>query len=326
MYYDKNRMFNPDIKEEFLNTYENEETQRTIAYIFYKSKTTEEMLGKDLCEFNIYELEEALFCMNPLTKRASETNGRFISLYIDWAISKGLLTSNINPLSTKSSEWFEQFVDKNKKIYFSEQELNVMINDLINASDAVILRLLFEGAGGYGLSELLNLTKNHIKFDNVLELKDDREGVRRLKFSDECIRLVINALREKEYYLKNGLGERNDVFKLVENEYVIRPIQRRSKTTTDVADKHLIYRRIATIKEFFNLNYLTAKNIQRSGMIKMAKELFLRDGELRSKQFYEIAERFGLKKNTAGYYNTTVLKEFINRENITNLYGIDIAK
>lgn len=325
MSFEKERMYNPDIKEEFLLTYENNETQTVIAYIFYKSKSTEELLKKDLYEFSIDEIEDVLFNMNPLTKRAAETNARFISSYIDWAISKGLVNSNINPMLTKGNDWFEKFVDKNRKIYFSEQELNEMIEELVNASDAVILRLLFEGAGGEGLSELLNLTKNHIKFDNVLVLEDDKKGIRELKFSEECMRLIKQALKEKEYQLKNGTGQRNNVLKLVENDYVIRPVQRRS-TTIDRADKHLIYRRIATIKEYFGLKYLTAKNIQRSGMIKMAKDLFLRDRELKSKQLYEISERFGIGKIGSEYYNISILKEFINRENIKKLYGIDIGE
>lgn len=325
--FEKERMYNPDLKEEFLLMYENERTQKTVAYIFYKSKTTEEMLGKDLCEFNINELEEVLYNTSPLTRAVVQTNGRFISAYITWAIEKGLLASNINPLSTKSNEWYEQFVDKSKKLFFSQNELEEMEKELVNAADAVILRLLFEGAGGHELSEILNLTSDHIEMDNVLRLEDDREGERKLTFSEDCLRLVRAALKETEYQSKNGVAESfNPVAKLVDNDYVIKSVDRRLKNTQR-ANKHTVYRRIKVIKEYFDLQYLTVNSIQRSGMIKMAVDLFERDGKLETEQYYEVADRFDMKKYTSGnaeYHNISILKEFINRENILELYGIDI--
>jgi hypothetical protein len=89
------------------------------------------------------------------------------------------------------------------------------------------------------------------------------------------------------------------------------------------ADKHLVYRRIATISEYFDYKYLNIKNISKSGMLKMAKDLYLRDGELDKKQLDEIAEKFDTPKAKVGdvmLNNYYALKEFINMENIEKLY------
>jgi hypothetical protein len=324
------RLYNPDIKLEYLKEFDNEQSRTTIAYLFFKSKEIEEIYEKDLYEFDIEEIKNVLHNTNPLNRMAAKTNGSILSNYISWAISKGLKRSNLNPLVDKSVEWYEQFVDKSKKIFITRDELKEIEKDLINAQDAVIPYLIFEGVLGTGASELINLKQSDIGENNVLYLEDDKYGKRETTVSEDCMRLIRQAIKETEYHKSNGKSQsRNPILNLVENEYVIRSAQTNTEHVTKRADKHLIYRRIATISEFFELPYLNAKNIQKSGMIYMAKELYLRDGKLDKEQYNEIAKKFGVRKqniNGYEYYNMSLLKEFINAENIKKLYGIDIEK
>jgi len=325
---DKNKLYNPEIKMDYLNTFDNEQSKITIAYILYKAKDSEEIYKKDLYEFDIEEIKNVLHNTNPLNRMIAKTNGLMISNYISWAIEKGLKKSNLNPLADKSVEWYEQFVDKSKKIFITRDELKEIEKDLVNAQDAVIPYLIFEGVLGTGASELINLKQSDIEENNVLYLEDDKYGKREITVSEDCMRLIRQAIKETEYHKANGKSQsKNQILKLVNNEYVIRSAQTNTEAITKRADKHLVYRRIATISEFFELPYLNAKNIQKSGMIYMAKELYLRDGKLGKEQLYEVAERFGVRKqkiNGYEFYNTTLLKEFINAENIKSLYGIEI--
>jgi len=43
---DKNKLYNPEIKMDYLNTFDNEQSKITIAYILYKAKDSEEIYKK----------------------------------------------------------------------------------------------------------------------------------------------------------------------------------------------------------------------------------------------------------------------------------------
>jgi integrase len=327
---DKNKLYNPEIKMDYLNTFDNEQSKITIAYILYKAKDIEEIYAKDLYEFDIEEIKNVLHNTNPLNRMIAKTNGLMISNYISWAIEKGLKKSNLNPLADKSVEWYEQFVDKSKKIFWSDEEIRNIIKKCVNAQDQVIIQLIFfEGVSGYALSELCNLHYYDVDWNNnIVRLKDDRYGERKIKMSDESIRIIKSAYQEEEYQKTNGHSDaKNPIAKLIPSDYILKNIQSRRTKNHHGVDKHTIYRRLSTIGEYFNYPYFNAKNIQKSGMIYMAKELYLRDGKLEKEQLYEVAERFGVRKqkiNGYEFYNTTLLKEFINAENIKDLYDIDI--
>jgi hypothetical protein len=330
--YDLSRMFNPTIKEEFLETYDNPGTQTTIAYLFYKAKETEEMKYRDLYDFTIDDIEELLYDLKPLTNTVSASYGRILSSYISWAISpKNLIKSNINPLTSKPTDWYAKFVDKSKKLYFSEEEIDQMTDELPNAQDQVIVQLLFEGVFGYKLSELSNLHYYDINWNtNEIELKDERkEEKRTIKVSDKCIRLIKSAYQELTYSSFGGKKDRE--LTLMESDYILKNIASGRTKNKHGVDNHTIYRKLTSISEYFNYPYLTAKSIFRSGMIKMAKDLFIEEGKLETEQLYKIAERFGYNKvwfngEQTDYYNISPFRDFINRENILQMYNIDIEK
>jgi hypothetical protein len=58
-------------------------------------------------------------------------------------------------------------------------------------------------------------------------------------------------------------------------------------------------------------------------MLKMAKELLEEHGELGYEQLSQVAEKFGIRKvyvNSYHTYNSTMLREYLNEENIKELY------
>ena len=321
-----NKLYNEKIKEEFLRNYDNHQTQNTIKYLLYKAFSIENILDKDLYNFNISELGKVIQNTDPLNITVAKTNMRFLTAYISWAIEKGLRNDNLNPLRGIDNEWLEQFVSK-KKLYFSEQEIRDIENKLVNYQDKAILRMLFEGISGDGVSEILNLTERDIN-DNTLKLNDNKFEPREVVVSDYCLKLIKGALAEKEYKLKNGSVQRGTKeYNLVSNDYVIRPIDRKVLDVNAPSDKHTIYRRIKFISDLSELPYLNVKNIERSGMIYYGKLLYEQEGSLGKEQLDKIGDKFGIRKvNINGYlnYNTTVLREYINEDNIMELYGVKI--
>lgn len=315
-------LYNPHIKEEFLSRYENKETVVTYTNIFRKVKGIEEHRGYDLYNFSIDDIKETMQNMKPVTKPSARTTGSVLIAYINWAIK--YRTSNINIAQGLKPSWFEEFVIK-RELHISEVRLNDMIGDLINPQDQVILKLLFLSINGYQLSELLSLKKDDIK-GNTLTLTDDRKGQRPIKIDDETIHIIKKAFTQEKYVPNNGSGRSLIELQLIENDYVMRGLIRRAKNFGR-ADPHIVYRRVTKISEFFKMPYLTPKSIWQSGQIKMAAELYERDGEIQTEQLNEIAEAFNLSKiNNNGYqmYAITQIKDYINSENLKKLYDIDV--
>jgi len=326
----ENKIYNEDIKEQFLATLP-EGTAKIYRYAFYRSFDLEDMLSRDIFEMTTDSVLDIIKSANHSTLNSIKLTFNVFEKYTTWAAEQGYKSNNINSLSTVTVKELEKYLDKNKKLFLTEEELVELEDSLVNSQDKVVLRLIFEGVLGYKNSELVNLTMHDINWDNnTLTVKDDKtEQSRTVHVSNRCLRLIESALNEKEYFPKNGTVEmKRGTFTVLDGEYVIR-----NTKTGDVgtlggrSDTHTIYRRMTTMKELFDYPYLTPKNVRASGMIKMGKDLYEREGKLENEQLSKIAEQFGVKKTKIGdwvNYNFTYLREIVNVDNIMDLYGVNI--
>lgn len=329
------KMYNKEIKETFLQYLIDEEgytdeTVHVFRFVFYKSYDVEDILQKDMYDFNMSELKQVLLNANKSTLNSVRAFGSMLKKYIDWAIRTGLTNSNINPMDIFTTKDYEECIDKSRKLFISEEELIDIEDQLVNYQDKVILRLLFEGANGYEVSELINLKKYDVDYENKrLRLYDGKSGERFITVSDRCLNIIEKAINEKVYYARNGdktSAHGKSEYEYFETDHVIKNVL--TGRTKGAADKNIIYRRMYMIKEIFDMPHLTIKNIWRSGMIKMTVDLYKEEGELTNKQLAKIAEQFGLGKiinNGHETYNYHAMRQFINRDNILDLYGIDIG-
>ena len=322
----KFNFYNESLKREFLSQYSGD-SQLTIAYILDKSTSTEYELKKDLATFNEDEIGLVLHIISPINMRSALRYAGMISSYIDWGISKGLSSSNLNPLDGLSKEWYQQFVG-NKKIVFSYNDIKEIMADLVNFQDKLPILLAFEGVLGEDMSEQCNLNRNSYDINsNKLKLKDDVKGEREIEVSDECLAMINSAYNETTYLLKNGMSEGKAKEKpLVDSVYVLKPAQTKNTEANSPIQKFTLYRRLREIKDLFNQPFLSYKNLHKSGQIKMAVDLFQNRGKLDNEELEMIAEHYNLNKTVSGgeAYNFSAMREYINRENILELYGVDI--
>ncbi|GED72602.1 hypothetical protein BRE01_63040 [Brevibacillus reuszeri] len=328
-YLNEIEIYNRKLKEEFISKYP-EKTHNIYRRIFYYSATVEEMHDIDLYEFNLKQVGEILKSMNPSSLASVKSAVSIIKAYIDWAIHRR--SNNINPLDVVDVEWEKQFVDRTKKLFFSKDEIDEIISKCLNAQDSVIIALLFEGAGGKEVSELRNLRFSDVNFDEKsVTLTNENGELRKISVSDQTLRLLKEAAMQTDYYKKNGniaptSRNTNHTSTLIETGYLIKPANTKNVHVEQV-NTHVIYGRLSTIsdEELLNIPNFTVKNIQRSGMIHMAKLIYDRDGKFEDReQFFEICEKFGVNKimnNGYEVYNWFTMKEFINKETIDQLYG-----
>lgn len=327
----KNRMYNEEIKQKFLDTYENEGSKNTIKYLFYNSYENEVPLDKDLYDFDLSEIRLVIFSSNPKSISVARQKSVFISQYISWAIENNLRKTTINPLQDIRGEWFEQFIDPDIKQYISLNDLHEMESHLINYQDIAVLRLLFEGVYGQASSEIRNL-----KFEDInqnsgeIRLYDDKKGERKITVSQSTLDILNKAYDQKIYQNNNGETVRQKETELLDNEYVIRPTKR-GRVIEGRVSQTVVMKRIKMISELFDMEDMTPKSITRSGMIYMAYKLLKESGkkELTKDIFEAVGDRFNLTKihqvsninnQEYSYHNRTVMSEFINEDNIKKLY------
>lgn len=316
-------MFNPELKTAFLHRYK-ENTQKAYTRVFNLAMRFEREKKKDLFTFTLDEIEAVLRSFHASTGDSLNTAGRTISAYLNWAMTEGLKQDG-NPLESVTKEWFKNLVGSHHRFY-SKQEIDEVINQCNNYQDSVILSLLFEGAAGREVSELRNLKREHINDDNrTVILINHNDERREIPVSEQCMKLLFGAINQKEYLKGNGeiKGDHLKVVsELIETGYVIKPSKTRN-AHFEQASPFLIYSRLSSLEEYFGLDNLRVKTIQRSGMIWMGKQLLERDGVLGKEQYYEICERFAISKVMNGNkleYMWWALQDLVNPEMIAELY------
>jgi integrase len=324
--------YREELKEEFLKTIENEGYQVIFKRVFMHSRILEEKLDKDLAEFAEEELD--LFVreyIKPTSFLSAKINCRSIAVYLKFAQEKGMRSDN--PFYVNENEFRKYQTVENSNFITAMDIDDITMIELVNANDALIVRLLFEGAFGYKQSEICNLTVNDIDEEtNTITLHDDdkkkrEEGnyKREIQVSRGTMELIRSSKRERIYRKKNGeMDDSNPRIKteveLMDSPYILRPTKTTNKGALSEGKitQSTIYYRLGVIKEVEALKMASekwnTKVIQRSGMLWQALKIVQKKGELKKSDYQEIASRFGHK---ADWH----LRDVINVEAIEKVYG-----
>ncbi|MFQ3543524.1 hypothetical protein Q7A53_05510 [Halobacillus rhizosphaerae] len=328
-----NHLFNERDKQTFIDDLIqrgiiSDETARSYLRILYVTSPLEEEKNKDLNKFTFSELEEVLRSFQSKNRNTIESYGRIISAYLHWSVKKKLI--KVNLLESLKPNDFAKYVI-NDEIYFTDKQLRRYEDACENYQDNVIIRLLFEGVGGKKLSEIRNLKKTDIDWDNkrlklTNSLKADEYEVpikyteRYINVEQRTLDLLEGAIKQSTYAKKNGEANLTEIENirpftdLVDNDYVIRAsiTRNKNKEGNTPVDKYVIYRRIHSISESLGINDLSAKYIQRSGMVHQAHDL-LDNEQLVLDDIKIIADRFNVKS----HHN---LKSFLTVEKVRATY------
>lgn len=323
-----NSLFNTT-KQDFLDEMINkgaitEDTSKSYERIFNLAFGIEENLNRDLNKFSLKELETILFGFKANNRNTIESYARIISGYLNWSVKKGL--STVNPLAELRPNDFEKYLT-NEETYFTERQIRRYENRCENYQDAVIVRLLFIGAGGKQMSEIRNLKKGDVdkarkRIKLVNTLKEDENGLpikfteRWIDVDDYTLELIEGAIEQKTYLKRNGKMEENvhvrNYTDLVSNDYVVRSSITKTEISNCPANRFVVYRRVQMLAEVFGIEDFTSKLIQRSGMVYYGDKL-IQDNKLSLDDMKMVADRFGMKS----YHN---LKGFLTVENILKTY------
>lgn len=325
--------YNAEAKIKYLNTIQHPETRQLTSHPFAKAKEEEERFGKDMYDMNIDELGEVIKSLSVSTSNVAYNHAVKFEQYIDWAYENGYTPSNLNPLSNVNKlEWSKQFVAKYKQSAFTRQQILDMSKYLVNYVDRALLLALFEGINGEGFSELLNLrTKDLKEIDSkyYATLYDKHGKDRTIEITETLFDLLHKTDNEPEYYSKNGVtdSDRQTTSKFLESPYIFKKTTRGKQEGK--LDVFYVNRKFVIYKELFELEYLKAKDITKSGMMHMANELYNRDGEFTHEHLELIGVQFNTTMTKSGgkaVRKTSVIKHLLQSDLFENLYGYELIK
>lgn len=320
---DKNNpLFNAEVKESYLNEIKSS-TRQSYERIFRKTEEFEVMLNKDINQFTEKELDTVLYSFKANNRNTIESYGRIISAYLNWSVKNDESVKE-NVLDHFRPEDFEKYLTTEEE-YISENKLRRYEDRCENFQDAVILHLLFMGVSGRQMSEVRNLKREDVDFKKmelrlVSTIKEEdgfpvKFTYRYLKVDERTLYLIQGAINQKTYVKRNGFMQEHENIRpftdLVENDYVVRASITKTDGRHTPVDKFVIYRRVAVLSETLGVD-LTAKFIQRSGMISFANEL-IKDERLELDDLKLVANRFGMKS----HHN---LKGFLTVDNVRKVY------
>ncbi|MFF2499591.1 HNH endonuclease [Peribacillus sp. NPDC058075] len=318
--------YNDKVKTDFIEHMKNSYGGQSRS-IFAASSPMEEELGKDMYDFNLVDLGKLMGQLGTTTVNASRTKYYVMFNYINFY--KHFRADKSNPFLLVEPNWHEQFVDKTERSILTETELDKIIEQCVNAQDALTFRLLFEGlwrGEGPAYSELLNLKENDINWEKNSLYLNDGVGERELKVSGKCIDLLKRAIKEKNYFDKNGKSKGYIKKRpLIESDYVIRGVDPglRNVEIKDRYRKFLVSRRVAIIKEVFKYSKVTPATLRYSGMVKLAVDISAANNVPVEKfnhkdHWSKVAERFNVNHYKGIYKGVT---DNINSEDVKDLYG-----
>lgn len=320
-----NEIYNEEIKERFLSQYENEQTQKTIRNLFFNTYIIENTLEKDLFEQNLTEIGKCIENSNPHTRNVAASNGRFISQYISWAVENGYRKSNINPLKGVTADFYDKFIDKTRKIHYSYDEFLTLLEEMQNGQDQAFLFLIWEGIMGEKFSQLQQLTFDDVDWDNKTVYVKERDE--KIDVSEDCIKYLDKAYKQNTYYQYNKNTKEFVEKELLSSSYIFKNIRSPRASDGQMVGMSVFYNRLHAMKDYLELEYLTPMAIKQSGMIYEAVKQYQEFNVLAYDQLAELGRKYAFSQITNNgytYYNTFLMREFVNESNISDLYGINL--
>ncbi|MEH7194871.1 phage lytic cycle repressor MrpR family protein [Bacillus safensis] len=322
--------YNEEFKKTYLNTLNSDSQLKQASLLFNHSQKEEKIRDKDLFDFTTDEILNVLRAMYSTSLASLETFLYTMITYIDWSIANGVTKGSNNLARLIKTNDLLSCIDTSLKLYITKNELEKMCEELINAQDRALLRLLFEGVLGYEASEMTSLTRSDIEKalnnNNMLTVHDSKFGDRTIKVEKSTLQDCLEANLEKEYRPLNGKpGLRKPTLSLVDNEYVIK-----TKQTNAIgqgqASRTVVSSTFRNLKEIFGFSFLRPIGIVKSGLLYEGYKLISKGEELDRKALNEIYEDRKVQTTDLNQKIISDRREFMNEETIKKYYADELKK
>ena len=243
--------------------YSNNKSKMTI-YNLYKSNVLnwEIILDKDLYEFNIQELDSLIGSIPSSSIHIKANVYNFVNQYIDWCISKRLITiNNMNALDRETYTSISQKLASSKLI--SYEQLWDMVQHMetkTNIQNILPIIFAYYGIGGNDMEYMRNLRLEDLDRENevaYIRLQGDLKAVLPIdeKLYAYCVKACEEADMDSEY---------------VSSSLIIKPTK---KSINDVVPENSIYARIYEAFDSSNIKRIRLNDLAKSRKITLLLEI-----------------------------------------------------
>lgn len=301
---DELTLFNPNEKKEFLRAeYADVGTRNSYGYFFQGCVIKEQLLNKDIAEFDYEEFVDLIKARKVTRKGYDVFISRFFK-YVEWYCNKLKIYQKFTKNNVNRQE-LETFLYKTQVL--TREEVYKLAFSLRNKRDAVILILAFEGLNGIEHIEIRNLRPEDIE-GNVIRIKTG--NVRNIVVLPETIQIINEAVSEEDYDKRENNSRNYGSKNLHYKGYVVK----NSSDKNDTISKITVNERLKKILiDYFSDNEIKdAFNIITfSGMIDFASKIE-KIRRLDEYDFAKIYHRYGKRSEQSKFLKEEFEKNFFS--------------
>lgn len=297
-------MYQKEMKEGFCESYlKSRIIQKTTLYgLFRKIEPYEEKLQKDA---SLFTKDEVIEMYTELKSRSVYTlmnNNVVLKAYYLWRKHYYGVDAE-SAYESITIDDLRPCVDKNASKILSREDITEIEEQLLNAADAAIVELLFNGVAGKSMEDLYAVSEECVKGD-VLVVNG-----KRFPMTDRLKELLPKAFAETEVM---SYGETMKIMPVVGKGRIYK--ERCNARGVDTPDSRFrfFYRKIQVFRDYLDIPALTMKNISTSGLWYYLQcgmnetGLDLRSF-LRTESGKEIAVRYGFSED---YYVDNIYAKY----------------
>ncbi len=270
-------MYNEEQKLRYMreNETRNVNITKTGTIVFNRIAREEKRLGKDCCNFSMYEIL-SFYRSTMTTSYASLQNmNSQYSLYTAWCVENHLVKDGINHYPEIGKENILDCLDSaiaRNKLVTRESLIETFRTEIVNPSDQFLLLGIYEGIQGQKLCEFYGL--NMSCFDgNIVHLNTGRE----LELSPKLVAIAEESSVTYDKTPYNHLKGKKDkiMYKADDINIIKRPYNAKDIDSIDRFRRRL-ENAIVACSELTQIKF-TTKSLKESGRIEMIKAFMEED-------------------------------------------------
>lgn len=308
-------MFNEALKRQFINDdATNRNFDKFMARYFETIAKYEEEYDKDLCNFNIQEIENYFVGLSTSSlERCQNIKAQFIK-YCQYCQKRNLIDDNQIHWQEVDSAFLKRTLNIGKLNgqLVTRKQLLKDLDQLNNASDMFIILGIFEGLCGNMYKDFYHLDIKQFKKKSgkiILKLED-----KELEVSEKLYELALESV-DTYIRIPNDINAKKVAKLNPEDEWVIkRSIN--AQYDDEISNMHNICKRIAALKRDFEFPYYTQAGLINSGrlyyMYKLSDNNKIEPEHILKQYYDDITKCFGriqVKGNVIEQYKQIYLEE-----------------
>lgn len=297
-------MYNEGLKEGFIKDYMKSRVvaQTSLYSLFRKVEPYEQQLNKDCSEFAEEEILQMYKEFGARSHYVLLNYNVILKAYCAWR-KYYHKTKNDIAYDNITTEMTKLLIPEDAKRVLSREEVTEIEEQLLNASDAAIVELLFVGVSGKNMEDMYDVSEECVK-GNILVVNG-----KEFPMTDRLIELLPKAFNETK------IMSYGNTMKVAQVEGKGRIYKERCNARgIDTPDSkfRFFYRKIQLFRDYLGIPGLTMKNISTSGLWHYLKLGMTKTGLdlrsfLRTEEGRQLAIRYGFSED---YYIENITSKY----------------